>query len=1003
MSKVYDNKPALITKHATLIFAVLVAAGVAATYFKYELFFNIQFIFGSIFAILALQMLGLAPGILAALLISSVTYPLWNHPYAIIIMTAEVISVGILCRRKGMSVMLADTIYWLGLGMPMVYFFYRGVMKLTINNALITMVKQALNGITNALIAGMFFMALATIWRWRQFSFREVIFNLLALFVLWPSLIVLTLDCRTEFSDTDRAIRSSLTHASSRTTYSLNQWLQEHLTLISHLAKMAVKTPPSFLQQEIEETHKENPDYQRVGLVDRHATIIAFSPLTDELGQPTIGRNFADRPFIPTLKQTLRPMLSEVVMARINTLEPVVSMLAPVVKDGNYNGYAIGVLNLNMLKEIIETETQDHGIRYTLLDKNGKVIASNNPALKPMDTFVQDSSLLRHLNNGVSQWIPNAQRNISISARWKESSYRTVNQFGDTAEWKLILEQPVATFQAKLFQRFAKKIALLLAVLILSMALAEFISRKAIRSLERLSKLSNTLPQKMLTADEIVWPESSLSETANLLANFKSMSLTLQENLNEIQTLNTTLEDRVQERTRAARQIASRYQTLMSTATDGIHIVDLQGNVVEANKAFCKMLGYSQEEVLRLNILDWDVKYNRKEIESNIQKNMHGPALFITQHRRKNGEIRDVEISASAVAIEGQSFIFNTSRDITERKKLEKEREQFYTFFHNSIDMMCIADPNGTFLQINPACEKLLGYSKEELLFRSFIDFIHPDDQQTTLDEMARQIECGVTINFENRYRKKDGAYLWLSWRAKYNKEENLSYASARDISERKQTEETLRRSIKEKEVMLKEIHHRVKNNLQVVYSLLNLQARNISDNVVRTMFEESRNRVSSMALIHEKLYRSNDLSHIDFKEYVQNLVAGIASTYNRQNIVFTTDIPPLQFDINIGIPCGLIINELVSNSLKHAFPEERHGSITISANKKSAEEFALTVSDDGIGFPTEIDYTNTTSLGMQLIIILTKQLNGTVALEREEGTKFTITFPTGNPYSNQG
>jgi len=310
--------------------------------------------------------------------------------------------------------------------------------------------------------------------------------------------------------------------------------------------------------------------------------------------------------------------------------------------------------------------------------------------------------------------------------------------------------------------------------------------------------------------------------------------------------------------------------------------------------------------------------------------------------------------------------------------------------------MMCIADPNGAFLTINPASTELLGYSAQELVARPFIDFIHPEDKQPTIDEMARQMQCGYTLNFENRYRCKDGSYRWLSWRANYNKDEGLTYATARDITERKQTEEALLRSVKEKEVMLKEIHHRVKNNMQVVYSLLNLQAKSIGDPAVRAMFEESRNRVSSMSLIHEKLYRSADLAFIDFKEYLQSLLAGIADTYHRSDVTCVVDMAPLALDINDGIPCGLIVNELASNSLKHAFPEGRQGTITIGISKNSTGQHVLTVADNGIGFPAGLDFKNTASLGLQLVTVLSGQLNGVIELVQGEGTKVVITYPGG-------
>lgn len=213
-------------------------------------------------------------------------------------------------------------------------------------------------------------------------------------------------------------------------------------------------------------------------------------------------------------------------------------------------------------------------------------------------------------------------------------------------------------------------------------------------------------------------------------------------------------------------------------------------------------------------------------------------------------------------------------------------------------------------------------------------------------------------------------------------------------ISARQQMEEQIKCSLREKEVMLKEIHHRVKNNMQVIYSLLNLQAKGIGDQATRAMFEESRNRVSSMALIHEKLYQSADLASINFKEYLQSLMTGIAATYKRPNVTWTVEMEPQTLDINVGIPCGLIVNELVSNSYKYAFPDGRAGTITLGISRERTGMTLLTVADNGVGFPAEIDFHDTTSLGLQIVNVLTGQIHGTIELVRGAGTKFRITFP---------
>jgi PAS domain S-box-containing protein len=217
----------------------------------------------------------------------------------------------------------------------------------------------------------------------------------------------------------------------------------------------------------------------------------------------------------------------------------------------------------------------------------------------------------------------------------------------------------------------------------------------------------------------------------------------------------------------------------------------------------------------------------------------------------------------------------------------------------------------------------------------------------------------------------------------------------ALDITERKRAEERIKASLKEKEALIKEMSHRVTNNLQVISSLLNLQAGYIADEPARRVFMESQNRLKALALIHEKLYQSEDLTSIDFSGYVRNLVVHLFRAYkiNAHAVTLQLNVDAIILDIDRAIPCGLIINELVSNSLKYAFPGGKTGEIRIDMHEDEEKRLTLTVSDNGIGFPTETDFRKTVSLGMQLVSTLTEQLEGTITLERNCGTTFKIVF----------
>ena len=210
---------------------------------------------------------------------------------------------------------------------------------------------------------------------------------------------------------------------------------------------------------------------------------------------------------------------------------------------------------------------------------------------------------------------------------------------------------------------------------------------------------------------------------------------------------------------------------------------------------------------------------------------------------------------------------------------------------------------------------------------------------------------------------------------------------------ERKQTEEGLKSSINDKDILLKETHHRVKNNMQVIHSLLNLQTHYAKNEEAVSVLKESQNRVKSMGIIHEKLYKSSDRSKIDFSDYVKSLTSDLLESYDvSDKILPVIEIDDIKFNMETAVLCGLIINELISNSLKHAFPNNETGEVRVSL-KLIGNRYQLIVSDNGIGFPEELDFKNTESLGLQLVNNITGQLDGEIDLDRSAGTKVTISF----------
>jgi len=335
---------------------------------------------------------------------------------------------------------------------------------------------------------------------------------------------------------------------------------------------------------------------------------------------------------------------------------------------------------------------------------------------------------------------------------------------------------------------------------------------------------------------------------------------------------------------------------------------------------------------------------------------------------------------------------------------LRESEERFRGFYENAPLGIYRTTPAGDFIMANPAIVQMLGYSSFDELKKEKLDksgFLEHYPRTYFKEKIEENDEIK---GFESVWKRKDGENIFIRENANVVRKSDGSIdyyeGTVEDITKRKNAEAKIRESLEEKEILLKEIHHRVKNNLQIVSSLLYLQSKRIGDKESLNLFIDSQNRIKSMALIHEKLYRSKDFSKINFNEYIKSLTTHLLQSYKAigSEINLRINVSDIVFSIDTAIPCGLIINELISNALKYAFPEGRRGTIDLdlfSTNGKSDENafYTLIVSDDGIGFPENIDFQHTKSLGMQLVNNLTKQLDGSIELEKDNGTQFKIIF----------
>ena len=666
-------------QHTLCLMIALVFAGLFGNYFNYPIFLNINFLFGSIFAMLALQIFGLRRGITAAVLISSYSYLLWNHPYAIIIMTLEIAAVGCLVKNRRVGFVLADTLYWLFIGMPLIYLFYHIIMHVPISTVNITMVKQAINGIANALVARLVYTGFVLYSRTSQISYRDIIYNLLVAFVMFPALIMLQVDSQEDFNNADLQIRNALINDSQKAAQTMETWLANRRLPVVNLAEMATTKTAQQIQPHLEQLKKSDTNFLRAGLHNADAVTIAYFPLRDEEGQNNIGKNFADRPFIPLLKQTLQPMFSEVVMGKIAPRKPIVGMLAPVIRDGKFAGYVIGVLNMGQIKELLNNFSARNSTLYTLLDKNGKVIMTNRDDQAIMSPFKRNNGTLSSLDDGLKQWIPTIPDNTPISERWKNSFYVSEQQVGGKAEWRLILEQPVAPFQRMLYDNYTNKLTILFMITLASLILAELLSRKSFITLETLHRTTSDLPNKIATQTNIQWPESGVIEIRQLIENFQEMGSNIQNHVIELDCLNRSLQERIEERTGQLNNAMNELTIILENAPIGMSkIVDRKQ--VWVNNRICEMLKYTKEELWQKDIKKFyhsTEAYDRMTAEAYPQLAEGAVYETVLELVRKDGisiHVRCVGKTLDTADLsKGTLWLLEDITDIKEKEELENE------------------------------------------------------------------------------------------------------------------------------------------------------------------------------------------------------------------------------------------------------------------------------------------------------------------------------------------
>jgi PAS domain S-box-containing protein len=478
------------------------------------------------------------------------------------------------------------------------------------------------------------------------------------------------------------------------------------------------------------------------------------------------------------------------------------------------------------------------------------------------------------------------------------------------------------------------------------------------------------------------------------------------------------------------------YRVLIEDMNEGALTVTAEGLILYANRRFGKMLKMPLEKVIGSSIYTWMAPDGQRILQSLLRKGIdekHHEQLVLaagdgtqvsayisvshvlidnmpdsfclvatdlTEQKRNDASVASEKLARDLLAAANQSRLALLSM-IEDQKQAEKalrrSEEKYRTLFNNAGEAIFVVQ-GGKAILCNPTATRLIGYSSEEIKTKPFSEFVHPDDRDLIVERHLKRMKGEeIPSIYSVRLVDRAGNIRWaennvvvINWEGQAA---TLNFAN--DITERKRAEEAAQASLREKEILLREIHHRVKNNMQIISSLFNLQAGHIKDEDARRMLKEGQLRIRSMALVHEKLYQSHDLAKIDFAGYVRSLADHLFQFFSVEagRIRLETDMAHVHLDINSAVPCGLLVTELITNALKHAFPGERKGVVGIRLSRREDGTVELRVADDGIGFPEAVDFRQTESFGLQIVNLLVGQLEATIELERKQGTAFTISF----------
>ncbi|MGM0577797.1 MAG: ATP-binding protein [Myxococcota bacterium] len=679
------------TPRGAFVLLLLIAAAFLGNLLSVNLVYSVDFLFGSIAYLLVALLFGPFWGLGVATLSSVWTYTAWGHPWAVVIFSAEALLVGLAWRRTGWSVVVLDSLYWLLVGMPLVAVCYLGLMGMEPLAAGVVMVKQAANGIFNAVVVSLFLLGMTVRGRLgaeRSVRTSEVLFALLTAFVFVPALVLTVLDSRDEMARIDEGVAADVERTADVTAQRIDQWHAHHLRAVDELARRASELGPEpspDLQRATSMMARSHPDFHNMYVANAEGVTVAFHPPVNASGESTLGLDFSDREYFQRLRARRRPVVSRVFMGRGGVTSPIITLSVPIVEDERFRGYALGALDLMRLGELLR-QHGTHEMEMTLVSAEEHIVASSDPAVPAMRPMPDDRAFQRApIGHGVVRLEPHGPE-LPAMVRDRRSSYVHRRSLAGALPWSLSIRVPVAPYQAAMYESQVTSFAITLAFAALAMLLAWVATRWVASPLAHLARVTRDLPEQVTRGREPAWPQTAIWEVASLIDTFRAMASRLRSSFHDIRRhseelsrSNEALQAEITERRQveqALREGEGRLRALLEAAPFAVLIVDGDDRVVDVNDRAAATFGGTVEDLVGLEaeaLIPGHRTEVRREVDAGEGREV---AVVEREGMRQDGSRFPVQVSLAPVEFGGARYLMTTAVDVTEHKEMETRAQE---------------------------------------------------------------------------------------------------------------------------------------------------------------------------------------------------------------------------------------------------------------------------------------------------------------------------------------